>query len=79
MNTHPKESRFLYLRVVFSISGLKSDELQVQRTTQVHGGDNVPIVRGDGEPQWRLDLTGPSGHVGSDSMFWFRFRFFFFF
>lgn len=31
-----------YLRVVLCISGLESDKLQIQRTAEVHRGDNVP-------------------------------------
>lgn len=31
-----------YLRVVLCVSGLEGDKLQIQRTAEVHGGDNVP-------------------------------------
>lgn len=34
--------RCQYLWVVLGVSGLQGDELQIQRTAQIHRGDNVP-------------------------------------
>lgn len=34
--------RCQYLWVVLCVSGLQGDELQIQRTAQIHRGDDVP-------------------------------------